>query len=137
EAGIVFPLRSPLLVAGAEVDAAADVFEDCGHAAVVGIQLDFGPDIVGRAVVLRLDPDEVGVAGGDSLPDAGSGVIGPAGGDDVVRSVAAQPELGERSGECRSAGTGAAAVDEGVEGRHVARSTDAGVMADHSEGLTR
>src|SRR5260221_1945104 len=136
EAGIVFPLRSPLLVADAEVDAAADVFEDCGHAAVVGIQLDFGPDIVGRAAVLCLDPDEVGVAGRDSLPDASCAVIGHAGGDDVVRSVAAKPELRERSGEGRSAGTGGAAVDEGVEGRHVARSPHAGVMADHPEGLT-
>src|SRR6185503_16557014 len=100
---------------------------DCGNAAVVCIDLDRRPRIVLQSGVLGLDADEVRVAAGDSLPFAGASMIAATGGDDVVRAIAAQAELRERSIQIRPS------VDQHIEARHVAASAAGCVMTQHAQ----
>ena len=53
----------------------------------------------GLAGVLGLNPDETGVAGRDTLPITGSGVVGPTGRNDEKRTVASETQLGQRAWE--------------------------------------
>jgi hypothetical protein len=104
-------------MAGATLDAAANVFQNSGHAPVIGIDLHRRPrKVVGPAGVFRLDTDEIGIAGSELEPFSRTGVIRPARGHDVIGTVTPEAKLGERSGEVRPS------VTDDSQTRHVAYS---------------
>src|ERR1051326_4713241 len=113
------------LVSGAELGIAPDVLQNRRRSASIGVHLYVRPRIVRLTAVLRLDSDEARVSGRAPLPRSGTGMIRPAGGDDVVRPIPAESELRERTGQIR------ASVDERSERRHVlvAANRRTGVMA--------
>jgi hypothetical protein len=114
-----FPARGIFLVAAAHDRALSDVFQDCGCAAAVRVQLVFRPRVVPWITgfidpgILSLDAYKAAVAGSYTLPISCTGVVGSAGRDDVKRSVPAQAKLCERSWEIRTA------ADEQGETRHI------------------
>jgi hypothetical protein len=78
------------------------------------------------AGVLGLNPNEAGVAGGEALPIASSGVVRPTGRNDKKRPVASEAKLGQGAWEIRPAS------GHDAETRHDTGQWSGGVMTHHT-----
>jgi hypothetical protein len=103
-----------LAVSHAEILASTHVLQNRRYAARVRVHLYPRPrEIIETSGVFSFDAYKIGVAISQALPVAHTGMVAPAGRDEVVRPISAQPDLRQRT--CKIG----ASVNKQLQARHV------------------